>query len=750
MRKVSIKKHFLLLALAAGIALATSCGSYIRSSFSLAGAESYYKNGDYERSIEYYDKVIALNENLDEAYNGKAKCLEALGEYEECLEFCDKALEQNSNMADAYNTKGDALSSLNRFEESLESFKKAFELEPNESLYANKQAYAFNCLEKFEDSLEYSEKAIKLNKNNDSAYINKGYALDALGKTNEALDCYNKAAEINPSNPTCFYNKGTLLEAIGRSDEAIDCFDKALALDPNDLDALNSKGDSLNSLSEFEKAIDCFEQVLDKDPKNAYASVSKSVSLYCQGKYSEAIEICDKVLEIEPEYFSAYIWKAKNLMEIDDDLENARKLCDKSISIVKSPFAYNTKGLSYVYEYDYPKAIDCFEQAIEVDPSYVDAYTNKIYCLYYQKNYSKCIEFSNQALDLFQDNQDIPWYIGDCYSALLDSDKAIEYYKKALEIDSKTTSLIVSIAWEYYSLQDYDKAREYLNKAKDISPNDEGVLYLESQLKKQELPEAERIVDFVKENYLYIDKVNNFEKLAEQFKAKKEVNINDISQFIDSTRLRDDMFTFFIHGDEYDLIKQEENISQVESKVLESNIHYIKIKSFTESVSWEFKEIIDGIENPEDNVLVIDLRDNTGGVTSSSTDILNYLLPECTTSYIVYRNGSMHPYYSDKSFIKFKKILVLVNEYSASSSEILALGLKKYLNNVVIIGHSTVGKGVGQLVYEDKAKKYMIYLVSFYWNVMEENIMEKRITPDVYVKGSDDSSYIKEIKRQAF
>lgn len=749
MRKVKVKKHFSLLVLAVGIALATSCGSFIRTSLYLSGAESYYKYGNYERAIEYYDKVIALNENLDEAYNGKAKCLEALGEYEKSLEYCDKALEQNNNMADAYNTKGDALSSLSRFEEALENYKKAFELEPDESLCANNIAYTFNCLEKYEDALKYSEKAIKLNKNNDSAYINKGYALEGLGKTSEALDCYNKSAEINPSNPICFYNKGNLLESLGKSEEAIDCFDKALELDPNDLNALNSKGDSLNSLGEFEKAIDCFEQVLGKDPKNAYAHVSKAISLYCQGKYSEAIELCDKALEIDPEYSNAYIWKVKNLMEIEEDLENARKLCDKSISIDNSSFAYNTKGLSYVYEYDYPKAIECFEQAIEVDPSYVDAYTNKIYCLYYQKKFSKCIEFSNQALDLFQDNQDIPWYIGDCYSALLDSDKAIEYYKKALEINPESTSLIVSICWEYYSLQDYDKAREYLGKAKDISPNDEGVLYLESQLKKQDLPEAERIVDFVKENYLYIDKVNNFEKLAEQFKAKNKVNIDDISQFIESVRLRDDMFTFFIYGDEYDLMKQEETVSQVESKVLESNIHYIKIKSFTESVSWEFKDIIDRIESHEDKVLVIDLRDNTGGVTSSSTDILNYLLPECTTSYIVYRNGSMYPYYSDKSFIKFKKILVLVNEYSASSSEILTLGLKKYLNNVVIIGHTTVGKGVGQLVYEDKAKKYMIYLVSFYWNVMEENIMEKRITPDVYVKGSDDSSYMKEIKRQA-
>ncbi len=749
MRKPLIKKHILLLFLILGITLATSCQSSIKASVYLSGADMRYENGRYEDAIEYYDLVIKLNESLDKAYNGKAKCLEALGEHEKALEYCDKALEQNGDFADAYNTKGDALSSLNRFEESLENYMKAFELEPKKSLYANNIAYAYNSLEKYEGALEYSEKAIELNKKNDSAYINKGYALEGLGKFTEALECYNKSLELNPYNPVCYINKGNLLESLGKSDEAIECFDKALELDPDDLDTLNSKGDSLNSLGEFEKAIDCFDQVLEKDSKNAYAYVSKSISLYCQGKYAESIELCDKALEIEPEYANAYTWKAKSLIEIDDDLENARKLCDKSISIDNNPFAYNTKGLSYILEYDYPKAIECFEQAIEIDPTYDNAYTNKIYCLYHQKNYSKCIEFAKKSWDLFKDNRDMPWYIGDCYSSLQESDKAIEYYKKALEIDPKATSLILSIGWEYYYLQKYDKATEYLNKAKEVSPGDESVNYFESQLKKQKLPEAERIVDFVKENYLYFDKVNNFDKQSEQFKAKGNVSINDISQFIESIRLKDDMFTFFIHGEEYDWIKQEESISQIESKQLDSNIHYIKIKSFNVSVSWEFKEIIDGIENPEDKVLAIDLRDNTGGVTSAASDILDYLLPKCTPCYIVNRDGSMYPFTSDNNSIKFKKILILVNEYSASSSEILALGLKKHLNNVVIIGHSTAGKGVGQVVYEDKEKKYMIFLVNFYWNVMEENIMGKKINPDVYIKGSDDSSYIKEIKRQA-
>lgn len=59
--------------------------------------------------------------------------------------------------------------------------------------------------------------------------------------------------------------------------------------------------------------------------------------------------------------------------------------------------------------------------------------------------------------------------------------------------------------------------------------------------------------------------------------------------------------------------------------------------------------------------------------------------------------------------VKFKHIYIFVNQNSASSSELLSLGLKKYLNNVTIIGTPTVGKGVGQITFEDKNKKYYFW-----------------------------------------
>lgn len=94
------------------------------------------------------------------------------------------------------------------------------------------------------------------------------------------------------------------------------------------------------------------------------------------------------------------------------------------------------------------------------------------------------------------------------------------------------------------------------------------------------------------------------------------------------------------------------------------------------------------------------------------------------------------------SQIKFKEIFILVDEYSASASELLTLGLKTFLNNVTVIGSNTYGKGVGQNIYEDKERNIIVFLVNHYWNVREQNIKDVGITPDVYLKSEDLSDYI--------
>lgn len=726
----------------------TSCRDSIQSTVDLGKAQSMLANQRYEEAIEYYDQVIESKKFLPKAYSGKAEALVALESIDEAIKCCDVAISLDPNHHWAYNIKGNAYYAADKYEESLEFYKKAASLDPDESLYQNNIACSLNSLNRFDEAIEYCDKALQLNPKNDSAYSNKAFAKDGLGKKEEALSLYDKALQIHPRSLVDLVSKGYLLNDLGKFESALEAFDKALRISPNYLDALYGKATSLNLLEKYEEALKCYDSALEKFPDNVDIVVYKASTLYEQEEYEKSIELCDKALTLDPNHVDALLWKAKNYINLEDT-QKAIDLCDAVSKKEKdNSTCQYIKGLAYFNDYKYNDAIKQFEKAIEMDTLYEDPYINKIYTLYIQKNYEKCIEFSQKAFEVFPNNSDFPWYAANSYSMLLDTDNAIKQYETVLKMEPEAVDIMNSIAWEYYYAQEYDQASTYMKKSLKISPKDESALEIKKLLEEQKLPESHRIADFVKENYLYLDDIKEFDKTYSEFKTRKKVTTVDINNFIESIRKKDDMFTFVISGEDYDLLKSEEMESQVFASELSSDINYIKIDSFTQSVSWEFRKTIDSIKNPENKVLVIDLRDNTGGLTSASNDILDFLLPECTTSYIVYRDGYIYSYESDKNQLKFKKILVLVNENSASSSEVLALGLKKYLPEVVIMGQPTVGKGVGQITYEDKSKKYMIFLVSFYWNVKEKNIMGERINPDIYVKGNEEA-FKKKILEQA-
>jgi C-terminal peptidase prc len=315
-----------------------------------------------------------------------------------------------------------------------------------------------------------------------------------------------------------------------------------------------------------------------------------------------------------------------------------------------------------------------------------------------------------------------------------------------LKINPKNDNVLTSIAFEYYDMQDYKKAAEYTDKAQNLNADNSTAIALKKELAEVQKPENVRIANFVKENYLYLDKTKNADAIIEAFAKKDKVNLEDINKFINSIRYKDDKFTYFISGEEYDYLEDYKESNHIAVENINDNTKYIKIFMFTQGTAYEFKDALDKIKNPEKQDLVIDLRDNPGGLAYPTNNILDALLPECVTSYVVYRDGYINTYNSDASQVKFKHIYIFVNQNSASSSELLSLGLKKYLDNVTIIGTPTVGKGVGQITFEDKKKKYVIFLVNHYWNVKEKNIMGSNIKPDILVKGETDAEYLSKVK----
>lgn len=136
----------------------------------------------------------------------------------------------------------------------------------------------------------------------------------------------------------------------------------------------------------------------------------------------------------------------------------------------------------------------------------------------------------------------------------------------------------------------------------------------------------------------------------------------------------------------------------VSSKILDESIGYIKLLSFGTNVAPEFDSHLKKLKEDKIKSLIIDLRDNPGGTLDSAVLIADLLLPEGNIVTIKDKKGNEDVYTSNKEAINLP-MCVLINENSASASEVLSGALKDH-KKAVIIGKRSFGKGVVQSIVD--------------------------------------------------
>jgi len=175
-------------------------------------------------------------------------------------------------------------------------------------------------------------------------------------------------------------------------------------------------------------------------------------------------------------------------------------------------------------------------------------------------------------------------------------------------------------------------------------------------------------------------------------------------------------------------IKREEIVSKtVESEVLDDNIGYIKITSFSEHTYEEFKEAVGKLDNIKG--LVLDVRDNPGGLLNICEDIADDLIGEGTIVYTKDNKGNTEYLKSDENEIDVP-IAVLTNEGSASASEILT-GAIVDNEEGISVGTTTFGKGLVQTVRELKDGTGYKLTTAQYYTPDGDYINEKGIEPTI-------------------
>ena len=187
----------------------------------------------------------------------------------------------------------------------------------------------------------------------------------------------------------------------------------------------------------------------------------------------------------------------------------------------------------------------------------------------------------------------------------------------------------------------------------------------------------------------------------------------------------------------FNVTRDTVTINRVEYSVLEGNIGYIAIYEFMGDDVAGFNEALDALLKQKVSALVIDLRDNPGGLLGDVLDIADRLLDEGLVVYMENRHGERQSFYSEKGGVDLP-MAVLVNGFSASASEVLTGALQDY-GVAEVVGETTFGKGIVQTITTfggDGAGLHMT--TESYYTPNGRSIHGTGIEPDVVIAPEED------------
>ena len=191
-------------------------------------------------------------------------------------------------------------------------------------------------------------------------------------------------------------------------------------------------------------------------------------------------------------------------------------------------------------------------------------------------------------------------------------------------------------------------------------------------------------------------------------------------------------------GNEYkdfEVVRREVKIYHVETEMLDNNIGYISLLTFYTGCADELKQALTDLKAQGANKFILDLRYNTGGLVDEALTIANYFLAKDTTLlYTVDSDDNKVETKAEEEPIDTESdIVVLVNYYSASASEILTGALKDN-GRATVVGEKTYGKGVIQNVFQLTDGSVLKLTFAEYFTPNESKINEVGIEPDYVVE----------------
>ncbi len=221
----------------------------------------------------------------------------------------------------------------------------------------------------------------------------------------------------------------------------------------------------------------------------------------------------------------------------------------------------------------------------------------------------------------------------------------------------------------------------------------------------------------------------------------KGKNATEVANMLKSNTVKTSKIVIKREGNEinFDVTKENITLFSVSSEMLKNNnknIGYLSVSIFGQKTYSQFKDALLKLESQNMDSLIIDLRGNTGGYLYTVTNMLEEFVGKDNIMYQIQSSNGVKKYKSSKETSRKYKIVILVDENSASASEIMAASMKENYG-AILVGKTTYGKGTVQTTKNLSNGSMIKYTIEKWLTPNGKNIDKEGITPDYDVDIGD-------------
>ncbi len=189
------------------------------------------------------------------------------------------------------------------------------------------------------------------------------------------------------------------------------------------------------------------------------------------------------------------------------------------------------------------------------------------------------------------------------------------------------------------------------------------------------------------------------------------------------------------------LVRDVIKVKSIKEKDLENNLAYVRIRDFQERTAADLSAVLQDLNRRNIEGLILDLRNNPGGLLSSAIEVSELFLPR--GKLIVYTQGreasDRNTFNSRKNPVWKKPVVLITNEGSASASEIVVGAIKDNMKETTSVGEKSFGKGSVQNLIPLKDGSSLKLTIAHYYTPSGVCIEGKGIEPDIKVEMPEDS-----------